>query len=228
MKLSVVIPAHNEEGCVGATVQALYAMLTSEAIPHEILVVNDNSTDGTAGVLAELERSVPTLRTVHNSPPHGFGYAVRAGLAVFTGDAVAVYMADNSDDPADLVRFWRALIEQGVDCVFGTRFSKGGRVIGYPWPKLVMNRLANAFIRPPFQPDRGAAAEGHRAWLLVRGCSQPLDQPQGGRLEAPDQGNGFALSIHRALLSHREVVLAWGLPPRQIEAGGNVTRGWAG
>jgi len=147
MNLSVIIPAHNEEGCIAATLRAVYARLEAETIPHELLVVNDNSSDGTASILAALCSEIPTLVVVDNAPPNGFGLAVRRGLAEFSGDVAAIYMADASDTPADLVRFYRILIEKNVDCVFGSRFSRGGRVVDYPLPKLVLNRLANTFIQ---------------------------------------------------------------------------------
>lgn len=150
MKLSVVIPAHNEADCIEQTVRALYNQLSVELIDHEIVVVNDNSSDATEKVLSLLVNDLPTLRCVNNSPPSGFGLAVRKGLEVYTGDAVAIYMADASDRPEDLVRFFRIMQETGVDCVFGSRFIKGGEVIDYPYLKLVLNRLANAFIRVIF------------------------------------------------------------------------------
>jgi len=150
MKLSVVIPAHNEEGCIETTVQALFEKLKSERIDHEILVINDNSSDQTEELLKSLQTWVPTLRYLNNPPPNGFGFAVRAGLNTFTGDCVAVYMADASDRPEDLVRFYRALLEKNVDCVFGTRFSRKSKIHDYPWFKLLFNRLANLFIKALF------------------------------------------------------------------------------
>jgi dolichol-phosphate mannosyltransferase len=151
MKLSVVIPAHNEEGCIAGTVTALYRHLLSEEIEdHEILVVNDASTDGTERVLRELREQIPTLVYVNNVGPNGFGFAVRRGLEQFTGDAVAVYMADASDRPEDLVRFYRAMLLHDIDCVFGSRFRPGASVHDYPWLKLALNRGANAFIQGLF------------------------------------------------------------------------------
>lgn len=144
--LSVVVPAHNEEGHIAETVQAIYAALSAAAIHHEILVINDNSSDRTEVILQELQASIPTLRYINNTPPNGFGFAVRCGLAEFRGDAVVLMMADLSDSPDDLVRFYRELA-QGYDCVFGSRFIKGGKVVDYPFFKLVLNRLANFFIR---------------------------------------------------------------------------------
>jgi dolichol-phosphate mannosyltransferase len=148
--LSVVIPAHNEEGSIAETLRTLYTELHKENIAHEIVVVNDHSHDCTAAVLAGLEREIPTLRILSNEGPGGFGYAVRWGLERFTGDRVAVMMADLSDDPADLVRFHRKM-DEGYDCVFGTRWSKGGQVYDYPAVKKLVNRWANTLVRLVFR-----------------------------------------------------------------------------
>lgn len=150
MKLSLVIPAHNEEGEIEGTVTALYEALTKAKIPNELLVVNDNSSDRTEEILLELEKRIPTLRHVNNLPPHGYGFAVRKGLETFEGDVVAVVMADASDRPQDVVAFYKVMQERRVDCVFGTRWSDGGFVQDYPRFKMVANRLANKFIQTLF------------------------------------------------------------------------------
>jgi dolichol-phosphate mannosyltransferase len=144
MKLSVVIPAYNEALNLPDTINAFYAALSQSQIDHELLVVNDNSKDNTIEVIQQLQQSVPTLRTIINTPPlNGFGYAVRKGLDNFTGDCVAIVMADMSDAPDDLVKFYNTFVEQHVDCVFGNRFAKGGKVIDYPKKKLYLNRFVN-------------------------------------------------------------------------------------
>lgn len=150
MRLSVIIPAHNEEGCLESTVCKLVATLTSQQIRHEILVVNDNCSDGTLEICQNLARKFDTVRHINNRPPNGFGFAVRAGLRDFRGDAVALMMADGSDDPKDLVAGFRKL-EEGCDCAFGSRFIRNSRVVDYPLHKLVLNRIANWFIKVIFQ-----------------------------------------------------------------------------
>ncbi len=147
--LSVVIPAHDEADHISQTIRNLYTALAEARIPHEILVVNDNSRDRTGEILERLRPEVPTLRVIDNAPPNGYGFAVRAGLVAFRGDAVAIVMADGSDAPADLVAYYRKL-QEGYDCVFGSRFIRGARVVDYPWPKLVLNRMANFMIRTMF------------------------------------------------------------------------------
>ncbi|WP_026999052.1 glycosyltransferase family 2 protein [Eisenibacter elegans] len=147
MKLSIVIPAYNEEGSIAETIQTLYDTLSHEGIPHEIVVTNDNSKDNTALILEELKQQIPTLVYYTNKGPNGFGYAVRYGLERFTGDCVAVMMADLSDDPEDLVKFYRTMVEGDYDCVFGSRFIKGGKTVDYPKLKKIINRLANFIVR---------------------------------------------------------------------------------
>jgi dolichol-phosphate mannosyltransferase len=148
--LSVVIPAHNESGCLLGTVEGLLKTLEQAGIPHEIVLVDDHSTDGTGELAHRLAAEHGSVVAIENPMPNGFGFAVRAGLNAFSGDAVAVFMADASDDPDDLVRFFRKM-QEGYDCVFGTRWRNGGKVYDYPWPKHVLNRLANHFVRLAMQ-----------------------------------------------------------------------------
>ncbi|MBX7172206.1 MAG: glycosyltransferase family 2 protein [Pyrinomonadaceae bacterium] len=149
MKLSIVIPAHNEEGSIRETIITLYETLASENILHEIVVINDNSSDKTETILEDLQTLIPTLVYYNNEPPNGFGYAVRFGLTKFTGDCVAIMMADLSDSPTDLIKFYRKM-EDGYDCVFGDRWGKEGQVIDYPKSKMFLNRLANFIVKVAF------------------------------------------------------------------------------
>lgn len=150
MLLSVIIPARDEAGCVASTVIAIAATLRKEFIPHEIVIVDDGSSDGTMEIARDLAAAYAEVRLVVNAGPHGFGHAVRAGLGAYTGDAVAIMMADNSDSPQDLVTYYQCL-ELGAECVFGSRFIDGGSTSGYPWHKLAINRLANWFIAALFR-----------------------------------------------------------------------------
>ena len=147
---SVVMPAFNEAENLRTTLPPLISALNKANICHEILVINDNSNDNTITVLDEMCKMYPSIRYIHNSPPNGFGLAVRCGLAHFKGEAVAIVMADGSDAPEDVVAFYQKLSE-GYDCIFGSRFMPGGKVIDYPLHKKILNRLANNFIRILFQ-----------------------------------------------------------------------------
>jgi len=130
-QLSVIIPARDEEGCIASTVQHLHVELALRGVPHEIVVVDDGSSDRTWEILQSLKTSVAELYPFKNEGEHGFGRAVSFGLDRMQGDAAVVMMADESDDCRDVVRYWEKMNE-GYDCVFGSRFMKGGGVIDYP------------------------------------------------------------------------------------------------
>jgi dolichol-phosphate mannosyltransferase len=163
MKLSVIIPAQNEVDSIGDTVRATTAVLERAGIEHEIIVVDDASGDRTADVVLAIAEQNPNVRCVRSPNPPGFGYAVRAGLQLYTGDAVAIMMADLSDSPRDLVLYYHVL-EQGYDCAFGTRFGSGGETHGYPVLKLVLNRLVNAGIRFLFQHGYNDTTNAFKAY----------------------------------------------------------------
>jgi dolichol-phosphate mannosyltransferase len=146
VKLSLVMPARNEEGCITATLERFTEVLGASGIPYEIVVVDDGSTDATADLLRALSARHPEIVPVTNTGRHGFGMAIRWGLDRVSGDAVAIVMADGSDSPEDVQKYYHKLLE-GYDCVFGSRFMKGGKVVDYPRHKLLLNRMANTFIR---------------------------------------------------------------------------------
>jgi dolichol-phosphate mannosyltransferase len=163
MKLSVVIPAHNEEETVAETVEGLLHTLKSEEIDHEIVVVDDSSSDDTAAVVERIGMEHPQVRCLPSPYRNGFGFAVRAGLETFEGDAVAIVMADGSDSPKDLVSYYH-LLEKGYECAFGSRFVHGSAVIDYPRSKLIMNRIVNFGIRVLFRHGYNDTTNAFKAY----------------------------------------------------------------
>jgi dolichol-phosphate mannosyltransferase len=185
--LSVVIPAYNEEKNLPKVVAELQEALRAEHIPYEIVVVNDNSTDSTGEVLAELSRLDPCVRSVSRRPPGGFGRAVRSGLEAVRGDVVVLCMADCSDVPEDVVRYYRT-IQSGFDCVFGSRFIPGSVVRNYPPLKLAVNRVVNRAVQLLFRcrfNDLTNAFKAYRTHVL-RECGAP-------------QGSHFNITIELSL-----------------------------
>ena len=170
-RLSVVIPARNEEACIAATVEHLHLELKLNHVPHEIVVVDDGSTDRTWDILKELQSHNPSLKPIKNGELNGFGRAIIKGIESASGDAVVIMMADESDDCRDVVRYWK-LLNEGWDCVFGSRFVKGGGVIDYPWLKLRINRLTNFFIRLVFKMPLNDTTNAFKAYrkTTLDGC----------------------------------------------------------
>ncbi len=168
---SFVIPAHNEEGNLPKTVAEIQEAMRSNGIPYEIVCVDDNSSDGTAQVIAELQRNDPNIKAVHRDPPPGFGRAIRAGLEAVTGDLVIIYMADQSDDPEDALVYIRK-IEEGFDCVYGSRFRRGSTVENYPWVKLIWNRIVNRCVQFMFRCKFNDLTNAFKAYRIhvVRSC----------------------------------------------------------
>lgn len=163
MKLSIVIPAKDEIECIEEVVADIVAECEKEQVEHEIIVSDDCSSDGTGEKLDAMLSTYKTLRVIHRNPPSGFGRAIRDGLVTITGDVVITAMGDASDDPKDIIRYFRK-IEEGYDCVFGSRFINGSHVHDYPKIKLLVNRTANTFVRLLFRVDNNDLTNAFKAY----------------------------------------------------------------
>ena len=173
--LSVVIPARDEEGCIVSTVEHLHLELILNHVPHEIVVVDDGSSDNTWGLLTDCSQRIAELRPIKNDQLNGFGRAIQLGLSSSKGDAIVIMMADESDDCRDVVRYWQALSE-GWDCVFGSRFVKGGGTVDYPRIKWFLNRAANLAIRLLFAIRLNDTTNAFKAYRreVIQGCTPIL------------------------------------------------------
>ncbi len=173
MKLSIVIPAHNEEENIRECLDSLRETLNAaeEISSFEIIVVEDNSTDRTAEILKQEQQTDPRIRIISRTPPGGFGRAVRSGLDAVTGDVTVVFMADLSDDPQDVIAYYRKIAE-GYDCVFGSRFIPGSRVTGYPRFKLFVNRVVNRLVQWMFWTRFNDLTNAFKAYRtdVIRSC----------------------------------------------------------
>jgi dolichol-phosphate mannosyltransferase len=179
MKLSIIIPARNEAGSIVTTVTALREYLDGAAIRNtEFLVIDDGSDDTTFQLVAAESAKDDRIRVFRNTGKNGFGRAVRFGLDHFMGDAVIIYMADASDAPEDVEKYYYVLRDE-ADCAFGSRFIRGSKVYDYPRFKLVINRVVNLLIKLMFlmaYNDSTNAFKGYRA-DVIEGC-RPFISPQ--------------------------------------------------
>jgi dolichol-phosphate mannosyltransferase len=176
-KLSIIIPARNEADNLPKCITEIYEVLSHHSIDHEILLIDDGSTDNTYKVVRELKKDIPTVLYLKNENENGFGRAIRIGLSKFSGDAVAIMMADRSDSPSDLVEYWNVL-NSGVECVFGSRFIRGSHIYDYPKMKLLVNRLVNTMIRIAFRIESNDITNAFKIYRkeVIQGC-QPLISP---------------------------------------------------
>lgn len=151
MEVSLVVPAHNEEGNLRRLVERITTVLSPPNFEHllEIVLVDDNSTDSTPRLVDELAAEFPCVTAVHRYENGGFGNAIKAGLKAASGEVLIPFMGDLSDDPADVPKMIAA-IEDGYDVAYGSRFTDGGSVDGYSPLKLLYNRSFNNLIRLSF------------------------------------------------------------------------------
>lgn len=146
-RLSIVIPAYNEQENIGPCLEELMTYLVDHSgIDTEVIVVNDNSQDGTEAEVLKRQKRWPGIRLVRRQPPGGFGRAIRSGLQFVRGEVVIIYMADRSDHPSDAKLYYDTILD-GYDCVFGSRFVRGAEVKRYPRLKLLVNRIVNKTIQ---------------------------------------------------------------------------------
>lgn len=144
MKLSIIIPAHNEEFVIKKTIYKVRNVLKN--YNYEIIVVDDNSTDSTGKIVDQLSKKNKNIKVIHKNDtkpkPSGLGSALISGFNRATGKIVIPLMADLSDDPKDILKFIKK-IDEGYDVVCGSRFIKGSKISGYPKIKYFCNRLYN-------------------------------------------------------------------------------------
>lgn len=135
--VSVVIPCHNEEMNVRPLVERMLEHYGDYI--HEIIPVNDNSTDGTADVLSELASMDARVKPLHRNPPNGVGLAIASGLAAASGR----YVLTMDCDFQHLLPEFRELFDgaaAGYDVVIGSRFSRHSVLLNYPFLKIFANR----------------------------------------------------------------------------------------
>lgn len=176
-KLSVIIPARNEAENLWKCITEISSELEIHSIDNEILIIDDGSTDNTPIIIDSLMAEYKSVRYIKNDGENGFGRAIQLGLKEFSGDAVAIMMADRSDSPNDLIKYWNAL-NDGYECAFGSRFIKSSRVIDYPVIKLVANRIVNILIRYSFNIDYNDVTNAFKMYKreVIAGC-RPIISP---------------------------------------------------
>lgn len=149
MDISVILPTRNEAGGIAECINKIFGTLEREKMTYELLIMDDESTDGTKDIVNKLSKTNGNIRLVNRSPPYGFGYSIRDGIQLASGEMTAIMMADLSDNPTFLAAM-KEKIDGGCDCVNGSRFLKGSRIIGYSPLKYLSNRMFNIAVMVGF------------------------------------------------------------------------------
>ena len=138
MKLSIIVPAHNEEESIS---DCLRKVEDSVSFEHELVVVNDHSVDRTGQIVAELASQYKNIKLVKNNRQGGFANAIRTGFDNATGDVLMPVMADLCDDLSTIPKLW-VKINQGFDIACGCRYTKEGARLGGSRFKGLLSRSA--------------------------------------------------------------------------------------
>lgn len=156
MKLSVIIPAHNEATRISTTLESVSSYLSRVSYDYEILVVTNNCSDDTIGVIEKFKLSIPQLRYIDvnkkGAPGGTKGLAVREGMLEARGEYRIFMDADNATNISEIEKFW-LYFEKGFDVVIGSRYISGSDVaVPQVWYRRVLGRLANLLIRTLLLP----------------------------------------------------------------------------
>ena len=150
MKVSVIIPVRNEELLIKKIIDQLENELKN--LPHEIIFINDFSTDNTSKIIEEVIKTKDTINLYENAKK-GLGGAITEGINKAEGEAVCIMMSDLSDDIDDLKKYYNIIKDEKVDAVFGSRFIKESKIVDYPKKKLILNRIFNLVTKLLFISD---------------------------------------------------------------------------
>jgi len=143
MKISIVIPAHNEQDIIAKTIKSIEETVN---LDFEIIIVNDHSTDNTPGIVNSLKRIYSNLKLVENDIGRGFADALRKGFSVSDSDLVIPVMADLCDNPQTINDMYAKALE-GFDIVCGSRYMKGGTKIGGPLIQTLFSRFVGCSLK---------------------------------------------------------------------------------
>jgi len=173
--LTLVVPTYNEKDRLGELTGALFAAANGAGIALELVIVDDNSPDGTGQIADELART-HRMKVVHRSGKLGLGTAVVAGFAVASADVVGVMDADFSHPPALVPRMLAVFRATGADAVVASRYVPGGSTPDWPFKRRMLSRVACLLARP-LSPIRDAASG---FFLIRRSIAQNVTIKAGG------------------------------------------------
>jgi dolichol-phosphate mannosyltransferase len=142
----VIIPTYQEK----ENIEAIIIAISSLPVPFDILIIDDNSPDGTAGIVKKMQQSYPNVHLIERSGKLGLGTAYITGFK-WTLEKEYSYIyemdADFSHDPRDLVRLYKACHDDGADVAIGSRYISGVNVVNWPLSRVLMSYIASIYVR---------------------------------------------------------------------------------
>jgi dolichol-phosphate mannosyltransferase len=171
----MIVPTYNERERLAELTSALFDAVTGAGLTLELVIVDDNSPDGTGALADELART-RRIRVIHRAGKLGLGTAVVDGFAVATADVVGVMDADFSHPPALVPKMYAALGASGADMLVASRYVRGGSTPNWPLRRRFLSRLA-CLLAQPLSPIRDATSG---FFLLRRSVARGVTIQAGG------------------------------------------------
>ena len=162
-KLSVIIPAYNEENRIEKTLRDVDGYLEKQNYPYEIIVVDNNSNDHTFEVVKKLETTTVQHAKVIKQPIQGKGAAVKLGVEQAVGQYIMFMDADDATPISEIEKFWPAL-EQGIEVVIGDRYLDMAHRAKQPWYRTILSRGSNLLIQIVLIPHIHDTQAGFKAF----------------------------------------------------------------
>ena len=147
MSISIIIPVFNEESQIENTINKLTKL--KKKIDLEIIIIDDFSFDDTFRIIKKIVKKNRYIKLFKNKKK-GLGSAIQLGILRSKKRYVCIFMADLSDNPLDIVRYYNIVKSKQFDAVFGSRFILNSKIFDYPKIKLILNRIFNNFVRMIF------------------------------------------------------------------------------
>jgi dolichol-phosphate mannosyltransferase len=164
-ELSVVIPTYNEAENIGSLILEIEKVFQNHGINGEIIVVDDNSPDGTANIVKKYLDNFDNIQILERKTKSGLGYAYKTGFTAVSGRVVMEMDADFSHDPSDIPRILRNC-EDAFDVVIGSRYVGGGRIIGWGFSRRLVSFVANLLVNILLRLGIRDNTSGFRAYKM--------------------------------------------------------------
>ena len=175
--VNIVVPLKNEEKNIKSLVENLSFVFKKIDKEINLSLIDDHSTDRTWEILNEYQKKFAFIKIYKNENNAGFGNALKFGIEKSQSDAIIIFMGDCSDNPDDIIEYVKFL-DEGYDCVFGSRFIKNSKLEDYPLIKLIFNRLANNLIRVLFLIKYNDVTNAFKAYRrkILKECEPIVSQ----------------------------------------------------
>ncbi len=148
MDLSIIIPTYNEKENIKILLEKINKEFENNKINGEVIVVDDNSPDGTGKILEKLKEKYSYLNVIYRKGKLGLSSAVFEGIKISKGEILGVIDADLSHPPEKIPEMFRIIKGNEVDFVIGSRYIKGGKIEGWNIKRLIMSKIATLLARP--------------------------------------------------------------------------------